>query len=534
MKKSAQASADAAAMAGAYAAIKDDHFNDPISCGVFGVQCPSSPSSCDLNGNLQAACEYAKQGGFAASDVKIAAGDITTPPPTAQNVGADYWVTVRTAKSIPQLFSAVLGNPTGISSARSTAAIVTVPVNGSLITLNRSTDDPTHPDVSNTGGVLHFHNGLVDSNGADVIPSIDGPVTVLHGSSNPSGMPEGPLFLDPMRGLGQPPLPSSTLPYYAVVNHGNLNSDIYEMNGTLNPPFPTYFGGADVTLPPGNYFPAERVCDPSCHVLLDPNASMDISANVTFAQGGAFGSYFFYGGLRIRGTGTMTMGPGQYVVVGGKVSGFGLSVDGAMRSSDTGDAGQIIILTGMSNNDLAAANLYPGLATQLNGSVLLTSMAINSTNPLGFAQTFFSNSSSGAAVHGLNPAAGGIPSDQDQQNPFGAGLSRFAGVVLWQDQANSTVKYTQRGQIDASCNNNDINHPCTNGYPTNPTITLGSQGIAGMDGLFYQPRGAALISGQGGQNKLQIVTGRFENNGAGLELSSPTVPFKRRIVALIE
>src|SRR5262249_23269449 len=48
-------------------------------------------------------------------------------PPTAPGIGTvSYWVTFRVVKQVPQLFSAVLGNTSGLVAARSTAAIVTV------------------------------------------------------------------------------------------------------------------------------------------------------------------------------------------------------------------------------------------------------------------------------------------------------------------------------------------------------------------------------------------------------------------------
>ncbi len=103
-------------------------------------------------------------------------------------------------------------------------------------------------------------------------------------------------------------------------------------------------------------------------------------------------------------------------------------------------------------------------------------------------------------------------------------------MTLWQDQANSLIKYTPSGQIDVSCGS--LNSPCTNSYSTNPNITLSNQGLAGMNGVFYQPRGGGLLSSQTGQSNLQIITGRFA--GGGLDLQPPTIPFKRRIVALIE
>ena len=64
-------------------------------------------------------------------------------------------------------------------------------------------------------------------------------------------MVEGPQFLDPMRGLGQPPLPSTALQTYGVPG-GNLANGAY----------PTLYTGTTLgnlassgNLPPGNYVP---------------------------------------------------------------------------------------------------------------------------------------------------------------------------------------------------------------------------------------------------------------------------------------
>jgi hypothetical protein len=72
------------------------------------------------------ACAYAKSNGFAITNagrqnVTVTAGTGTVP--TVSGVTVSYWVTVRVAETVPQFFSAVLGNMTGTISARATAAI---------------------------------------------------------------------------------------------------------------------------------------------------------------------------------------------------------------------------------------------------------------------------------------------------------------------------------------------------------------------------------------------------------------------------
>jgi hypothetical protein len=54
-------------------------------------------------------------------NVTIAAG--TGTPPTVSGVAASYWVTTRITETLPQSFSAVLGNRIGTVSARATAIV---------------------------------------------------------------------------------------------------------------------------------------------------------------------------------------------------------------------------------------------------------------------------------------------------------------------------------------------------------------------------------------------------------------------------
>ena len=566
VKKSAQAGTDAGALAGAYAALSLVGQSGPITCSTSGISCKSDPGvACDQSGNLKAACQYAEQEGFVAADVRVSAG--TGTPPTGQPIPADYWVTVRSVKTIPQLFSAVLGNPTGVSSARSTAAITTVIVNGSLIALNRPGDPGNNPDVQINGGsggsagTLNLPGGLYaaspDNNKNDGIQAksnsyqINGPIFEISPAANPNlngnntflAQPDGPQFYDPMSGKGQPPLTSSALTSYAVIN-GNLNGTIYQVDASNNIVTMVSIGGSNVTLPPGNYFPAitapcGKNCTPTAVAPLTSNPISTGGGTVTFSNGGSFGSYFFYGGLNVNGA-SVNMGPGQYVVVGG-----GLDNEGTLQdSSSATDGGQMLIITGTSTNSLTGTypnitnnannNLYPGLLTQVNSNAGLAQMLSSNEGLFGQTAFFKLQSGSGAgssAPNGVN-TTDGAPSN----------LAPFDGVVFWQDQANTPIKYTSNGSVDTSCGS--INSPCLNptnsSYSINPNIDFRALGVAVLGGVFYQPRGAGLTSNGHGTTaditgNLQIITGYFASSGGGgLNLQQPTVPLKRRVAALIE
>jgi Putative Flp pilus-assembly TadE/G-like len=570
VKKSAQAAADAGALGAANAALTLVQQNGTLlpKWGSPGVLCPTgSPPD-----PVAAGCVYAQQPGFAGSTTRItiaAEGPTsgvpspacaTSPapvPPTVPGVTtACYWVTTRATQVIPQLFSAVLGNPTGISSARATAAVIDVIVNGSLITLGRSGDPaPMNTDVSLTGsGGLTLADGLWAAANSNSSPQgiqatggqINGPILEISPATNPNAggtnvfaaLPDGSQFGDPtaFKGVIQPPLPTSALNTYAVLN-GNLNGAIYQVsaNNLIVSAVPLSTG----TLPPGNYFPGSDatnnpplVGDP---VTINPSVALTTAGTVTFSNSGNFGAYFFYGGLTV--TGTMNMGPGEYVVVGRGPNGA-LTVNGVLQDPNSAfDGGQLIIVTGttsqLSGTNNQNSNLYPGLMTQLNSNIGLTQM-LNSTSG-AFGQTTFNTPGGGTNdATGINTAniIGSISSY----------LSAFNGVVFWQDQANSMILYNPTPvsnpiQTSASCGGgNTINIPCPtpSSYTISPNINLNTNGDLGLKGVFYQPRGASLTANGNVTGNLQVITGSFISSGGSLNLQDPPIRLKRRTVALIE
>jgi uncharacterized membrane protein len=147
VKKSAQASADAAALASAYFVLgqigQTQNFQSEFEYAA-SVPCASAARDYGFSNG----CAYAQQPTFGGS-TSMTSGVAPEPSsglqqpssiPSLPGVNAYYWATARAVQVIPQLFSAVLGNPTGISSARATAAVVRVSINGALHTLNRQND----------------------------------------------------------------------------------------------------------------------------------------------------------------------------------------------------------------------------------------------------------------------------------------------------------------------------------------------------------------------------------------------------------
>lgn len=133
-------SAQTAAEAAAQAAIIDFQANASGSSYTCGgnVVCASTPTACPPGitapaDSIQHGCTYAQAHGFDSLDaggnptgatVTYQAGSSSAPTAVPSVGSVPYWVTFRVTQSVPQLFSAVLGNTTGQVGARSTAVLV--------------------------------------------------------------------------------------------------------------------------------------------------------------------------------------------------------------------------------------------------------------------------------------------------------------------------------------------------------------------------------------------------------------------------
>ena len=403
---------------------------------------------------------------------------MTFPPPTVPNLATgSFWVTARAVQVIPQLFSAVLGNPTGISSARATAAVVTEYINGALHTLNRRNDLiaasglPQGADIGGSGQIV-VPSGIVmssQSTSAGSNVAVTGPITIVS-PGNASGLGASPItdigdsgtFLDPYRDLPQPILPSqkvlaATLPTYGVVG-GNPANGVYLLgqDGTIQQVAPSPYTS-------GNYIAISN-CSPCVNTMAAPTGvQITLTQPITTfsdpspicypSTGSTFGCFFFYGGLNIAPGAKMTVGAGEFVMVGGGFnapsSAFLDSQVSCPNPSNCTTAGVILIMTGTSSPITCGGSgcsngngdLYPNLGTQISSNSLLVSAATGATAPMlnfGPVSLLASADSSSAAVTGL--VAKNLPSSLVSN--LSNTLVPFDGVVLWQDQANSTIGYT--------------------------------------------------------------------------------------------
>ncbi|MEN6534867.1 MAG: pilus assembly protein TadG-related protein [Bryobacteraceae bacterium] len=573
-KKSAQAAADAAALAAVKAAMDDATNIASYTCGSGGAVCVAVPTPCPgVSGNLQSACLYAERHGFETGErqlVTVQASDRTTAPtvqeacgqggatvahpPTADPPCVDtfYWVTVRVTERIPQLFSSIFGNTEGVVSARATAAVARAIMPASLILINRENDPWTDetgrlftgnnlylsgtPTVRAPGGIILASGaggpsrqdpwagfisggGTVDSAGGTYIRD-DGWYFIGSASGSwtipPVQQQDNEIFWDPYEGMAQPPLTTRHLTNIAVPN-GELSSvmSTYCQNG----------------CPSGNYF---AVAAPKNCKDCDPVATGDPivitqNMNVTF-DGGTFGEFYFYGGLEIAGS-QVNFGPGRYVFAGTKDPRAELlNVDNAstLLGGNGSDLGRLFILTD---------SQYPGLSEQIATFGYTRQWGGTDGQTLTFAKSSIqagNTADSYISLYSLSQGIGtAIPS-----------LEGYEGFMIWQDRRNSYVHYRDNyTYVDETCG--DLNHPCYNynlsGYPalgsTSPQLELWATPYSHFDGVIYQPRGAwTRLQAAGNYNgPLRIVSGALLTGGSGiLELTGPTVQTVTYVTALVE
>ena len=554
VRRAAQSAADAAALGAANAAM------DQITSGSITLSSlagHSSPADCSatFTDPRQNACQYAQQNGFTSGgdsgrQTVTVSADTTSTPPTAPGVNVHYWVTVRITNTIPQLYSAVLGNANATIAARATAAIVDTAVNASVIALDRRDSDGRPVSgvdmrAQDQSTLISAPDGIILSSpdtgagttttGSSMVGRASLPYTLFRtqgsnvgGKTGPGtwngaieNQGDGPSFNDPMRNLGQPPLTSSSLTPRPVPQ-GTLNGSVIDPStGLAMCP-----GGV---CPSGDYFATKGPGDPC------PNCAsgqpITVSTNLSFA-GGSFGDFVFFGGLNVSNVpiGAVDFGPGRYVMVGG------FNVQGSTVTGGSGtDAGRLFILTDSN---------YPGLTTQVSQVTgwLSTNGASTSTSTVSsilYAPSTLSPNSM-MTLWGLD-ATRTLPSDTNAQ---GSSLSNFGPLLMWQDQQFSDVTYTSNGNVatSSSCGGGGtLDSPCTQTPSTQsptmqPSLSFGASQSTALHGIVYQPRGSYLqILPSTVVGALQIITGALDiQNYSTLLMFPMSTPPKMQVVALVE
>jgi hypothetical protein len=550
-KKSAQSAADAAALA----AVQQGDINGPFTGNWYisqDVTACTNPVPVPPSTNIEFGCLYAQRNGFVAADmqnVTLASGasaldgdgrPVFTSPPTAPNVRAYYWVTARVSQGVPQLFSSILSNTLGTSAARATAALVNMPVSGSLYALNREHDvapfnkSGTGIDLrGGGGGFIRTAGGIfvasgasgkpnyaVDSNGSYTVEApfvafrdtgLPAPGRMLASTPVQLGMEEGANFQDPMSYKGgQPPAPT--------LNPNDLRYDHGIIGGVVN-------ASCDKPLAPGYYY-ATTIVNGQPVATGQP---VTFTGCPVFGGGDTtFSDFVFFGGVNFPVS--PTFGPGKYLFAG------------ALSDSTP------IISQG--NNVTVTAN-YPGATTgnwvppdsTTNAGVIL--IFSNGTYPglqvpypvqaiqpdLGFGNINMQmGNNAQLELHGLNSYSPYLP----------ANLLDYTPIVFWQDQRNSTIKYDSSGNVmyDVSCGGGGtLGTPCPNDMPNNPFMQFQAHPNSHLYGVFYQPRGAGLQlqAHEDWDTPLQFITGSIDMQGGSNITLRPLVdPLMRRVVSLVE
>ena len=296
VKKSAQKAADAAAVS-AIARFHSEVAGSTFTCTsntdgtdpanpydsskagltpcVSNMQCPSGLTA--ATNAVESACLYAKQNGFypwtqidathfAANtqnvliDANVASA--ASPPPMAPNVKtAAYYVSVRVAQQVPQLFSAVFGNTYGIVAARATGAMT--PAQACIYVLDPTADGAYYQngsttvtsgcgiyvDSSSAQAMTNSGNSIISAPEYDVHGNYD-----WHGTITPTpntGIAPAP---DPLSGMA-PPAPCSALGGCSAASCDPSTNTPYTVNtnGTQDVPPGVYCGGIWVKKGTANF-----------------------------------------------------------------------------------------------------------------------------------------------------------------------------------------------------------------------------------------------------------------------------------------
>jgi hypothetical protein len=278
LQKSAQAAADAAALAAVYR-FNSTMAGSSFSCSI-GWMCNQPSRTCpdltNATNPVEAACLYAKNNGFSTANPRqnvLIESQVTPQLPTAPGVrNAAWWITVRVSQTVPQLFSAVLGNRTGTISARASAAVQ--PGLGCVYAL-----DPTASGAFYQNGTTSFSSACgiyVNSNSPTSAMLGNGGAVLKASLINVVGGVDWQGTISPEPNTGVAPI-TDPLSY-------------------LTPPAPcSSTGGCNAA-------------DCSAH----PNTEI-INSDTTLLPG------VYCGGIKVK-NGTATFSSGTYIIVGGGIS----------------------------------------------------------------------------------------------------------------------------------------------------------------------------------------------------------------------
>jgi Flp pilus assembly protein TadG len=315
-QQAARSAAESGALAAAYYAYNNS--GGTYTCGSNGVvcqsatQCPATLPNAASN-DYQVACSYAKDNGFAVGsggtqNVMVAAGMGT--PPTVTGITVPYWVTVTVSQSLPQTFSAILGNKFSTVSVRATATY-----------------------TSGTGSCVYVLN-----------PALSGALSMTGTSNVLSGCS---IFVD-----------SSSSSALTMVG----NSQITTTSGATTNIDGSYSAGGGATISPLPNTGAGTVADPLASMppptvgsCTSPGINIKDSTDHTLNPG------VYCGAVSITGSGAITMNPGMYVFTNGFSTAGSMTLTGKGVTLYASGGGISISGSGIWNLSATESGPYQGI-----------------------------------------------------------------------------------------------------------------------------------------------------------------------------
>lgn len=379
VKMSAQTAAEAAAMA----TVLDMHSaagGAITGCGGV-VVCSATPSACPVSittptDSIQHGCMYAQKHGFnGANQVTYQSGALSVPPDATGSSSASYWVTFRVAQRVPQMFSAALGNTSGLVVSRSTVSIVGA--SDCIYALN-----PTATGAISVGGTaaltascglfVNSNNGAaLGTNGGGTLtaPEYDvvGGVNTHYALSPTPNTGVSPTT-DPLSYLDPPASP----PYHC--DYTNYSAPNWS-NPTLLPG--TYCGGINVGN--NNY-----TFSPGMYILVGGGLSTQSANSVIAGNGVTFYNTFDathpYSGISISANSTVTL----KAPTTGTYAGILFFEDrSAPPTADTYGGGSSAVYEGVIYAKNAAITMYGNSSTNTKYTIVVAD-TINVVGTAGF------------------------------------------------------------------------------------------------------------------------------------------------------
>ena len=365
-QQSAQSAADAAALAGAQAALFRSG-GTPV-CGTGGVVCQpatacSNPITDPPANDIDSACLYAKVNGFAVGsgskqNVLIQA-NTTSPPPTAPGVNSSYYVTARVSETFPLTFTAVLGRLTQLTSARATAVI------------SQRTKTCLYLLAPNGTAFQLTGSGSVNAQNCGIFVNSNDPTQAMTMTGS------GTINADQIQVVGG----------LKVTGSGQIVATPLDVGGTF-----TKTGSgtvSPVTSTPGT----PQIGNPLSYLQPPAVGSCDHASTVNIVGSSSVTLFpgVYCGGISITGSGTVTFNPGTYILNGGGLSqtGSGTLTGSGVTFYDTSSSGHTygpISITGSATLNLSA----PTAAGPLQGILFFQDPA----EPVGTAGSTVTGSSS--------------------------------------------------------------------------------------------------------------------------------------------